>query len=50
MRNELRPPADNATLEADSYGWEDWYPNMVAAADIINAANPDILIFFSGLN
>jgi hypothetical protein len=50
MRNELRPPADNAKLEADSYGWEDWYPNMVAAADIINAANPDILIFFSGLN
>jgi hypothetical protein len=50
MRNELRPPADNSTLESDSYGWQDWYPNMVAAADIINTANPDVLIFFSGLN
>jgi hypothetical protein len=50
MRNELRTPADNSTLEADSYGWKDWYSNMVAADDIINAANPDILIFFLGLN
>lgn len=50
MRNELRTPADNSTLEADSYGWKDWYSNTVAAADIIGAANPDILIFFSVLN
>jgi hypothetical protein len=50
MRNELRAPEDNATLNSNSYNWPTWYTNMVAAAKIINAANPDILIFFSGLN
>jgi hypothetical protein len=50
MRNELRNPADDSTLNSNSYNWETWYTNMVAAAKVINAANPDILIFFSGLN
>jgi len=50
MRNELRAPEDNATLNSNSYNWPTWYTNMVAAAKIINAANPDVLIFFSGLN
>jgi hypothetical protein len=49
MRNELRPPLDNGVLLASSYGWKDWYLNMVAAAGQIYAANPSLLIFFSGL-
>ncbi len=49
MRNELRPPLDNVLLAATSYGWKDWYTNMVSAAEVIYAANPDVLIFFSGL-
>ena len=49
MRNELRNPTNNATL-ATTYNWGVWYTNMVAASKIINAANPDILITFSGLN
>ena len=50
MRNELRNPEDNATLNTNSYNWPTWQTNMEAAAKVINAANPDILIFFSGLN
>ncbi len=50
MRNELRNPADNSTLNVNFYNWGVWYTNMVTAAKVINAANPDILIFFSGLN
>ncbi|KAE8444686.1 hypothetical protein EG329_014343 [Mollisiaceae sp. DMI_Dod_QoI] len=49
MRNELRTPSDNNALASKSYNWQDWYTNMVAASKIINTANPDILIFFSGL-
>ncbi|KAI9728849.1 MAG: hypothetical protein M1834_007236 [Cirrosporium novae-zelandiae] len=49
LRNELREP-DNSTLDELSYNWHDWYINVVAAADAINAANPDVLIFLSGLN
>lgn len=49
MRNELRSPTNNSTLLA-TYGWPVWYTNMVAASKVINAANPNILIAFSGLN
>lgn len=49
LRNELRDPGPNSPVQAN-YGWQDWYPNVVAAADGINAANADPLIFFSGLN
>jgi hypothetical protein len=49
MRNELRSPDDNTTLVSKSYNWADWYTNVVAASKVINAANPDTLIFFSGL-
>lgn len=49
LRNELRDPGENSPVQA-KYGWQDWYPNIVAAANGINAANPDPLIFFSGLN
>jgi hypothetical protein len=50
MRNELRHPLDNASLNSKTYNWPTWYTNMVAAAKVINAANPGILIFFSGLD
>ncbi|CZS89012.1 related to cellulase [Rhynchosporium graminicola] len=49
MRNELRDPVNNATLRP-TYNWSVWYTNMVAASKIINAANPDLLVLFSGLN
>jgi hypothetical protein len=48
MRNELRKP-DNAGSSL-AYNWQVWYDQMVAAANIVNAANPNILVFFSGLN
>ncbi|KAL4915034.1 glycoside hydrolase superfamily [Aspergillus aurantiobrunneus] len=48
LRNELRQPA---TSNPDyPYGWETWYTEMVSAAEIVIAANPDALIFLSGLN
>ncbi|RAL13423.1 cellulase family protein [Aspergillus homomorphus CBS 101889] len=50
MRNELRTPADNSALTSTSYNWEHWYTNMVENAKQVHNANPDLLIFFSGLN
>lgn len=48
LRNEFRKP-DNAGSSLP-YDWPTWYEQMTDAADIVNAANPDILIFLSGLN
>jgi hypothetical protein len=50
LRNEPRSPSDNATLVSESYNWADWYTNVVTASGLINKANPDVLIFFSGLS
>jgi len=50
LRNEPRSPGDNSTLVADSYNWADWYTNVVTGSGLINKANPDVLIFFSGLS
>jgi hypothetical protein len=50
LRNELRSPNDNSTLASSSYNWQNWYQNVVPAANGINAANPNVLIFLSGLN
>jgi hypothetical protein len=49
LRNELRDPGEASPVKS-KYGWADWYTNVVAAADGIHAANPEPLIFFSGLN
>lgn len=49
MRNELREPTNNDTLSS-TYGWPLWYTEMTAASKVINDANEDILIVFSGLN
>ncbi|KAH9868999.1 hypothetical protein J1614_008076 [Plenodomus biglobosus] len=48
LRNELRRP-DQAGNSLP-YTWSVWYDNMIKAADAVNAANPDMLIFLSGLN
>jgi len=50
MRNELRSPDDKPSPAPQAYNWGVWHTNMVAAANMINAANPNILIFYSGLN
>ncbi|KAJ4363110.1 hypothetical protein N0V83_010230 [Neocucurbitaria cava] len=48
LRNELRKP-DNAGKSL-AYNWAVWYDQIKAAADTVNAANPNILIFLSGLD
>jgi aryl-phospho-beta-D-glucosidase BglC (GH1 family) len=48
LRNELRTPdTENAEYP---YNWATWYDEVVDAADVVHAANPDALIFLSGLN
>jgi hypothetical protein len=48
LRNELRDPTSNSANEK-TYNWETWYANVVPAAKGVNAANPGLLIFLSGL-
>lgn len=48
LRNELRQVQNDSAVNA-TYGWELWYKDMTDAAAGIHAANPDPLIFFSGL-
>lgn len=50
LRNELREPTSNAALDSSSYNWANWYTNVVAGMDSIHNANPNVLIFLSGLN
>ncbi|KAI5859837.1 glycoside hydrolase family 5 protein [Durotheca rogersii] len=50
LRNELRRPDNNATLRSESYNWRDWYTNVRKGAAAVNSANPDLLIFLSGLD
>ena len=45
LRNELR----NAN-GAEPVDWYTWYVHMTAAADAVHAADPNALIFFSGLS
>ncbi|KAJ9136688.1 Glycoside hydrolase [Pleurostoma richardsiae] len=49
LRNEPREPQNNATLDAETYNWEYWYKYIKQGTDAINGANPDVLIFLSGL-
>ncbi|EFQ30340.1 beta-1,6-galactanase [Colletotrichum graminicola] len=50
LRNELRQASDNPDLVAASYHWQDWYEYIKLGTDAINGANPDVLIYLSGLN
>ncbi|KAL8895648.1 MAG: hypothetical protein Q9207_008080 [Kuettlingeria erythrocarpa] len=45
LRNELRRGPDSLA----NYNWNTWYGNMTAGAEAVYKANPDILIYFSGL-
>ncbi|KAH7362391.1 cellulase family protein [Plectosphaerella cucumerina] len=47
LRNELRIVNSPAN---DTYGWTRWYDEMTDAAAIVNAADPDALVIYSGLN
>ncbi|KAI1437374.1 glycoside hydrolase family 5 protein [Xylaria sp. CBS 124048] len=49
LRNELRIPLDEASI-IGSYNWENWYTFMQQGAEVIHTANPDVLIFLSGLD
>ncbi|EHL01724.1 putative endoglucanase E1 [Glarea lozoyensis 74030] len=49
LRNEPRNATNNPTI-SKTYNWETWYKNMIPAANGVNAANPGLLIYFSGLN
>jgi hypothetical protein len=48
LRNELRKP-DNAGSSL-AYNWATWYDQVIPAANAVNKANPNILIFLSGLD
>ncbi|KAK6213206.1 beta-1 [Colletotrichum tabaci] len=50
LRNELRQATDNPELVAASYHWQDWYKYIQQGTDAVNGANPDVLIYLSGLN
>ncbi|KAJ4291706.1 hypothetical protein N0V90_009601 [Kalmusia sp. IMI 367209] len=45
LRNELRSGGSGL-----AYNWGVWYDQVLPAADIVNKANPNILIFLSGLD
>ncbi|CAO2652928.1 Nn.00g023390.m01.CDS01 [Neocucurbitaria sp. VM-36] len=48
LRNELRKPDKAGSSLA--YNWQVWYDQVKATADTVHAANPNILIFLSGLD
>ncbi|KAH7118557.1 beta-1,6-galactanase [Dactylonectria estremocensis] len=50
LRNEFRQATGTGSGNAESYSWETWYYHIKQATAAINAANPDTLIFLSGLN
>ncbi|TVY68903.1 Endoglucanase E1 [Lachnellula suecica] len=49
LRNELRLSTTGAST-LQPYTWSTWKTYMTEAASAVYAANPDILIFFSGLD
>ena len=50
LRNELRQPLNNMTLFHNSYNWQDWYQHVQQGVQAIHKANPDLLVFLSGLD
>ncbi|KAK7430760.1 hypothetical protein QQZ08_002804 [Neonectria magnoliae] len=50
LRNELRQPTGSGSGSAAPYNWATWYFYIKQATAVINNANPDSLIFLSGLN
>jgi hypothetical protein len=49
LRNELRSPDNKPDLKSKSYNWADWYTHMKSCADGVHEANPNLIIFLSGL-
>ncbi|KAM5354894.1 hypothetical protein ACJ41O_001540 [Fusarium nematophilum] len=49
LRNELREATDNPELVKKYYNWQVWYPYVQKGAGAVNAANPDVLVYLSGL-
>lgn len=47
LANELRNTTNPVSY---TYGWKGWYENMIPAAQAVHDANPNVLIFLSGLN
>lgn len=50
LRNELRQPLLNMTLYKDTYNWEYWYARVKEGADAVHKANPNVLVFLSGID
>lgn len=51
LYNELRPPFSNPKPpNVENYTWEVWYDQVKNGSKAINSANPDVLIFLSGIN
>ncbi|TLD24136.1 hypothetical protein PspLS_06979 [Pyricularia sp. CBS 133598] len=50
LRNELRQPLTNITLYQQAYNWDTWYARTREGAAAIHKANPDALVFLSGLD
>ncbi|KDN70454.1 putative endo-beta-1 [Colletotrichum sublineola] len=49
LRNELRDPfSAPAAPSLESTTWTTWKTRMVQGANAVHAANPDVLVFFSG--
>jgi hypothetical protein len=48
LRNEFRKPDKAGSSLA--YNWATWYDQVMSTADLVNKANPDLLIFLSGLD
>ncbi|CAN8095960.1 unnamed protein product [Discula destructiva] len=49
LYNELRPPILSLDLMAN-YTWDFWYKQMTRGSRAINSANPQLLVFLSGLH
>jgi Cellulase (glycosyl hydrolase family 5) len=50
LRNEPRSPSSNAALASQTYNWQSWYTYVKQGSAAIHAANPDVLVFLSGLS
>lgn len=48
LRNELRAPILSGG-SPEPYNWDTWYRRMREGADAVHGANPDVLVFLSGL-
>jgi len=50
LRNEPRNPSSNSQLAAQTYNWQSWYTYVKQGTAAIHTANPDVLVFLSGMS